>query len=330
MSSDQPTLRDAHAEARAVLEELGHPSLDARVLEPSPPAVAVDPFADDPAAVGPAEPSSVVTPTSAGAHTWRAIVDAHPEIATFAADRWLAAWRRLPEVPAGFAQTRDSLHLVAFYLMAQARRQVNGRIGLRWTRGGFGTPFFGDDVQVRVEHVHVVVQTRHGVRFDTLSTLRRAGTLIGLTPRGRDREHFDVPELGDVDAEMRIDPRAVAFLDSWFGLSASVLEELRVDGSNLDPGRVQLWPEHFDLAVDLGDADSGRRATFGASPGDATHAEPYFYVAAWEPVDRDEPYWNDPAFNGASLLMRELAGAEDQRATALAFLQRGLAVINRP
>ena len=45
----------------------------------------------------------------------------------------------------------------------------------------------------------------------------------------------------------------------------------------------QLWPEHFDLACEIGDADAGTRANYGASPGDAAIPEPYLYVG---PVGR--------------------------------------------
>ena len=54
------------------------------------------------------------------------------------------------------------------------------------------------------------------------------------------------------------------------------------------PSEIQLWPEHFDLALDLG-PESGR-ANFGASPGDGGHALPYLYVGPWNP--NDDPFWN--------------------------------------
>jgi hypothetical protein len=50
-------------------------------------------------------------------------------------------------------------------------------------------------------------------------------------------------------------------------------------------------------------------------------------VSAWQPVDRAEPFWNDDAFEGASLSLTTLAGAPDQRAAALDFLRRGLALL---
>jgi hypothetical protein len=169
-----------------------------------------------------------------------------------------------------------------------------------------------------------VVQTARSVRFDQLTTLRRAGWLVGRQPRARDRGEFDVPGLGDIDAPLHIDAPSVAFLDAWYGFGASVLEQLRVDAAGHEPSRVQLWPEHLDLAVEGGIATNGARAVYGCSPGDATHDEPYVYVAPWQPVDRAEPFWNDPAFNGASLPLTQLLGAADQRDAALTFFRRGL------
>jgi hypothetical protein len=312
-----PRLRHPRAEA----QELAGPDLVAHVLEPSPPAAGVEPFADDPAVPGDDRPS--LTPTTAGTVTWDEWARAHPGAADYVTDHWLGAWRRLPPLPDGLTPAREGLHQLAFYVIAPARRNVTRRIGLRWTTGGFGTPFFGEDVQVRVEGPQLVVQTARSVRSDELGTLRRAGRLVGVEPDPADRAAFDAPEMVDPDAPLGIDVGSVVFLDAWYGFNTSVLEQLRVDLADGDPGRVQLWPEHFDVAVDAGAEAHGARASFGGSPGDAAHPEPYLYVAPWRPVDRDEPFWNDHAFNGASLPLRALAAAEHQRAAALAFFHRG-------
>jgi hypothetical protein len=316
-----PRHRHPRAEAQAAL---GDDDRHACVLEPSPPAVAVEPYADDPATPDPARPS--VTPTTAGAVTWDELAHERSDLASFCADHWLGTWRRLPALPSDFARSLLGLHRIAFYVMSAARRAVTGRIGLRWTAGGFGTPFFADDMQVRVEGEHLVVQSARSVRVDELTTLRRAGSLLGMQPRASDRGEFDVPELGDVDEPLRIDRASVAFLDGWYGLGASLLEQVRVDAADHGPSLVQLWPEHFDLAVEAGIEAVGARAGYGCSPGDAAHAEPYLYVAPWQPVDRSEPFWNDHAFNGASLSLASLVDAEDQRAAALTFFRKGLAL----
>jgi hypothetical protein len=83
---------------------------------------------------------------------------------------------------------------------------------------------------------------------------------------------------------------------------------------------VQLWPEHFDIAVDFGDDSAARRANFGGSPGDAGHEEPYLYVGPWQP--QAGTFWNESF--GASLSYRQLLAAEDQRGLALEFFAEAI------
>jgi hypothetical protein len=135
----------------------------------------------------------------------------------------------------------------------------------------------------------------------------------------------DAPELPPLDAPLALDATAVGFLDAWYGFAASVLEQLRVDAAGHEPSMVQLWPEHFDIAIEAGHEAEGRRAGYGCSPGDAAHDAPYVYVSAWQPVDRADAFWNDRTFNGASLSLGDLATAEDQRARALSFFHEGFA-----
>ncbi|MGI9610692.1 MAG: hypothetical protein ACR2NL_10415, partial [Acidimicrobiia bacterium] len=90
-----------------------------------------------------------------------------------------------------------------------------------------------------------------------------------------------------------------------------------------DVSEVQLWPEHFDPATELGDSDRGQRASYGASPGDAAHPEPYLYVASWSEIDRSNPYWNDSAFNGSSFSYSDLLVASDPFEKAIEFYLEG-------
>jgi hypothetical protein len=86
---------------------------------------------------------------------------------------------------------------------------------------------------------------------------------------------------------------------------------------------VQLWPEHFDLSVELGDEAAGRRATYGASPGDEAHAVPYVYVSPWR--QQSGAFWNEGTF--ASRSLTDFADAPDQRRAALDFFERGRALL---
>ena len=284
-------VRDARREATEAVAG----RYDVRVLEPSPPAVNEPPwYADDPVARGePREGRQVVSPVATGDLRWVDLAHGDPALADFCRERWLGPWKRLGPLPARFAETRAALHRVAEDVMKPAREAANGKFGLRYTRGGFGTPFFGDDAQLRVER----------------------DELVRAADGTETRERLDV------------DPDESAALGDWYGFAASVLEELRADvDPSLEPSRVQLWPEHFDMAVELGAESAGQRAAYGCSPGDEDHAEPYVYVAPWEAPPEGEP-WNATGFRGAELTYAELLAAGDQRELALEFLRKRLALL---
>ncbi|HEY0540453.1 MAG TPA: hypothetical protein VGD53_18935 [Actinoallomurus sp.] len=293
---------------------------DVRVLEPSPPAATTPPwYADDPLA-GPYG-VRLVTPLSGLGRSWDELARERPGLADFCANRWLGAWRRLAPLPRAFVATRRSLHALAEHVVAPVRHAANGKIGLRFTRGGFGTPYFGVDRQVRVAAGRLVVDgTGH-----TPATLGEAASLAGV-PLGMPPEVYLPATPAAPDTHLGVNPAAAEALGGWFGFGWSVLEQLRFDGRALSPGRVQLWPEHFDPAVDLGEEAAGRRASFGASPGDDAHPEPYLYVSPWR--EHAGAFWNDDAFGGASLTYAALLAADDQRETALAFFRQGLAELD--
>lgn len=317
------TAHDARSEADALLSE----DQTGRVLVPSPPAD-TDPgwFADDPTMAGSRVDGQVVSPTSDGDIRWADVAADNPDVDAFARRHWLGPRDRLTALPDSFEQTRAALHQVAFFAIGPARHAANGKIGLRWTPGGFGTPFFQSndgDRQVRVEGDHLVVQTGSTVEATPLTTVTDATVFLGV-PYIVDwfPALHDPLAPADPNEPLSIDPVATAALDAWFGFSTAVLEELRRTPGAADVGRVQLWPEHFDPAVEMGDGDAGTRASYGASPGDAAHDGPYLYVAAWGDVDRSEAIWNDSNFAGASLSYAELLAADDQFAAGVSFLRR--------
>jgi hypothetical protein len=285
------------ANPRAEAEDKLGGDYEARVLEPSPPAVTEAPFADDPVEPGEVpEGRELVSPVhNRGDLTWDEIAAQDPDIAPWCADRWLGAWKRLEPLPANFGETRAALHEVAKTVVSRARRPPN-EIALRYTRGGFGTPYFeqeGADCQVRVEHGELVRQ------------------------QGKKETREPLPD---------VDIAAAAALGDFYGLGCSVLEQLRADEAEGEPSLVQLWPEHFDIAIDLGSESAGGRATYGASPGDDDHAEPYLYVTPWTAKVSGE-LWGAIGFTGAELSYSELIAAADQRQAALAFMREGYRVL---
>ncbi|MXW98773.1 MAG: hypothetical protein F4Y05_07865 [Acidimicrobiaceae bacterium] len=322
---DHAVAHDPAAEAAAAVGD----GYDVRVLEPSPPAVGESPFwADDPAHPSGRGTGPVVAPHSGADLTWDDLISARPDLADFAADRWLGARRRLPVLPPNYPSALFDFHRLAYSVVAEARYQCNGKFGLRYVRGGFGTPFFGDDVQVRVAGDRMVVQEAGQARTAAITTLREAGEFVGVDPGTTAREH-DSPELGDIDRRLDVRADVGEFLGAWFGLATAALEELRFTPEVIGPERVQLWPGHFDPAIAAGDAESGHRATYGFSPGDHAHDEPYIYVAAWGDVDRSDPFWNEQDFNGASLSYSALCAAENHYSAAVDFLRDGYARLSR-
>jgi hypothetical protein len=315
-----PKARHARDEATARLPA----GQEARVLEPSPP-VNTDPdwFADDPTDPAGAA-GTVVTPIPGEGTTWSEFAAGHPEVAEYAADHWLGAYRRLKDLPAAYDGTRRSLHQVAFFAVAPKRFDQTTKLALRYTHGGFGTPFFGDEEQVRVEGDHLVYQQGQKLRSIPITTLGDGCDFLSIPYRDVWFESFHDP-LSPVGAatKLPVDPEVTDAIAEWFGFATSVLEETRRTAGAAEVSRVQLWAEHFDLAFEMGSLEAGQRASYGASPGDDGHPEPYLYVAAWGEIDRSDPYWNDETFNGSSLSYPDLLAAEDQRATALAFLREG-------
>lgn len=321
-----PTSRNPRAEAEGLLP-VGH---TARVLEPSPPAD-TDPawFADDPTDRGMAD-DIVVSPVSDGDVAWKTLAMQDGEIEAFANMHWLGPRPALQEIPATYEETRRGLHQIAYFALAPKRFRSTGKLGLRYTSGGFGTPFFGADQQARIEETYLVIQSEGGAHVELVSSVNAAVSALGIGYEEAWFEDFHDPLVAEDPARTwEIDANAAARLADWFGFSTAVLEELRRTPGATDVGRVQLWPEHFDPAVEMGSGQDGRRASYGSSPGDAGHPEPYMYVAPWGEPDTSAEYWNDASFGGASLSYRRLLESDDQFQTALDFYGQGHELLNR-
>jgi hypothetical protein len=206
---------------------------------------------------------------------------------------------RLAPLPDRFAETVATLHRLAEEVVAPARKPDN-EIALEATPGGFGTPRFeweGATRRVRVE----------------------AAELVRETDGAEERTPLDV------------DVAAAAALAGWFEFGTSVLRRLAAEAA---PGEASpppiLWPEHFDVAIELGCESDGRRATYGFSPGDEQHPEPYAYVGPWAPRPAGG-VWDARGFAGAELPYAELLAAADPEATALEFfVARREALANDP
>lgn len=307
-SNSTEWVRDARAEAkRATGKDVG-------ILEPSPPAVNEEPFfADDPVA-------------GDASFSWATWVGDDADRAAWAAERWLAGPRALPLTPAAntLIATRVALHRLATYVIAPVRHAANGKFGLRWTLGGFGTPFFGTDRQVRVDGDQLINQHGDRVRSAPITTLTAAADFLDTEIDPETAAEHDSPPVGDPDEPLTIDTTAARFLGSWYGMGFAALEMLRADPASVEPSRPQLWPGHFDPAIEEGDED--HRTSYGASPGDDGIPEPYLYAGVWwadrlglDGDDRDLTEWNAPTFVGRILKLSDFPAGVDPVDVAVEF-----------
>lgn len=236
---------------------------------------------------------------------------------------------RLENPPDSYVPTREALHQIAFFAVAPSRYLIEAKMGLRATPGGFGTPQF-DGTVARVEGSSLVLENEAGVASQEITTVRAACEFFGHEYEVDWYSNFRDPlRPVDPDEQLGVEDESARTVGRWFDFATDILERLRAQGlDDDDVSEVQLWPEHFDPAIEMGRHDRGRRASYGGSPGDPAHPHPYLYVSAWGDIDRSNAYWNDDAFNGSSLGYAELARAEDPVQTALDFLLRGYGILH--
>lgn len=241
----------------------------------------------------------------------------------------------LADLPDDYIASVEDYHRLAYAVVGEARRVATGRFGLRSLPQGFGTPLFevsmgraGEmECRVWIRRDELFADEGGVLRSTPITTLRAAAKFVGVTPGTEAREH-DSPVLGDPDRWLRVSTEMGAHLSAWFRLGKDVLEQLRAVSNGMDADEIQLWPGHFDIATAVGSADAGTRATYGLSPGDASHPHPYVYVGPWAEVDRSDPYWNDETFGGASMPYSEIMSTTDPAGNVFEFLLAGFDSIN--
>jgi hypothetical protein len=231
----------------------------------------------------------------------------------------------LEPLPESFVATRDALHRVAEEIVAPARKPHN-EIALTQTPGGFGTPpfeFEGRALQVMVDGAELVLAEDGEERRTALTTLTEGAAFVGpeLFPDG-------VPADS---SPLEIDPIAARRLGELYAVAAAALDRFVAELPASDaPSTVNLWPEHFDIAIEAGDASAGQRANYGVSPGDEGHDQPYAYVGPWSQEVGDDPAWNASGFVGAELSYEELADASDPVGAILALFRSRREALTTP
>ena len=216
-------------------------------------------------------------------------------------------------MPERLPETRRALHRLAEQVIKVARERATGEFTMVRTPGGFGTPVFGDGNQLRVEGSELVVREAGEERRARITSLAEAARLAGprLFP-----DPDDLPE-----EQLVVDPAAAEALAAAFAVGQEALERLVAGaGEGDDPTAPTLWPEHFDLAIEMGSDQRGARANYGMSPGDGDHDAPYVYLGPWSAEVSGE-LWNARGFTGAEIGYSELAEAEDPVRATVEFAE---------
>lgn len=232
----------------------------------------------------------------------------------------------MQEIPAGYATTRVAVQRIATHVLGHRRFDVCGRFGLRASPGGLATPAFGDEAEtIRVAGDVLIREVGGTARYTKISgaSLRRLADVAGVDLSAEFRCGNDTPALGDVDAEIEVDPGSIAVLAGWFDFGWAALDEIVARlVPEAEPTVVQLWPEHFDAGTTV-TVESGLQVNLGASPGDGYEAEPYLYVGPWDTEHlARSPFWNAPF--GAVLTRSQLSRDPSPESSASRFLDEGL------
>jgi hypothetical protein len=227
----------------------------------------------------------------------------------------------LPELPPTFSSTVDALHALAENVMSAAYFHATNHIGLRPTPRGFGTPVFGEEERVRVDASALVHERAGQVRRHQLTTLTAAAAFVGV-PLGAPSVFNPTTSIAP-DAPLLVDRDSALALADWYALGAALLHDLRIAHDSVSSTDLQIWPEHFDLACELGDEGAGTRANYGASPGDAGIPEPYLYVGPWDPARRVGALGTHGF--GAALTYSELRTSGEAGAAGHQFFESALA-----
>jgi hypothetical protein len=209
------------------------------------------------------------------------------------------------------------MHALAEQVLAAARYRETGHISLQATPGGFGTSEFGDGESIRVEGLELVHRVRGSEQRTRITTLRAASEFVGVRP-GAPPVYTAATSIA-LDEPLAVDAGAAAILARWYALGDTVLRDVRTRYANVDGTDPQLWPEHFDLAIELGDGAAGTRANYGASPGDDAIASPYLYVGPWDARRRTGRFATQTF--GVARTYDELRAEADPSAAAATFVR---------
>ena len=196
-----------------------------------------------------------------------------------------------------YARTKRSLHGLAELVLAGPRYRQGGSIELRIGPDGFRTR---DEPVVAVRGPALFAE---GVTVDVEGlTFAQAAQRIGLQASRLADVYSGGPQVEPEDP-IHLDPDSVRRVEQSLALGDRALRDFH---RLADP---ILWPEHFDVAITVGEV------TYGVSPGDDHLDRPYAYVAP--PMLSMDEFWNTPY--GVARPLEELGGADH----VVAFFREG-------
>ncbi len=262
-----------------------------------------------------------------------------------------AGWERLgTPPPTELADAREQLHWAVQVLVGVAGVAVepapdDSHTSLTWDRGSRA---------LLTQPLKGTAGTRAGLRLPDLTLVVRNGGSTELPLIGRslaDGYAWMEDALGTQEslpqrteempdhpagsgAAFNADRAALAELARWYGNAELALQEVRE--GHAGASAVRVWPHHFDIATLIvldreADPEHERSIGIGMTPGDASYAQPYFYVLPWPALPRNElppleggGRWQREGWVGAVLTGEDLVGsgaaANIQREQAHAFL----------
>ena len=115
------------------------------------------------------------------------------------------------------------------------------------------------------------------------------------------------PRWGSTPPPPSRSPSSTTFASRALALVKSSLPD------DADPRRSICGPSTSTSPSRPGAEAAGRRANYGASPGDDGHTEPYLYVGPWS-AEVEGELWNATGFTGAELRYSDLLDADQTRA----------------
>jgi hypothetical protein len=241
-------------------------------------------------------------------------------------------WEPLGAVPPGdLVAARLVLHWAAQLVASVGAALLpplpdDSHTALTWSAGRFvGQAVEGRTTALRAHDLLLSAGERElalpGVtRADALAWLGAAFGRSGALPA---YPHLPPAHPVGGDAPFPAAGDGCAELARWYANATFLLEPI---AARPEAGPVRVWPHHFDIATLL-DLGGGKTLGVGLSPGDASYAEPYFYVTPYPyPEDRSGPplpvgKWHTESWFGAVLIGGEVTGAD----AAQAFVSAAMA-----